>query len=242
MAEYFGNQNNNATDDQGGRSLVWNNATYQCPGSGSFNVQELSCYCYSTAAVNLLLGIYDTSGNLVGEGTAKVAMQADGGSPTWQGHMTEAAVKAAGGSSPCVLTGGTSYYLAVYTDALSSASYVRYDNAGVGIRFVSGGDNLTAMPATLPAYSSASNMAYAIRCGVDPAGGVTLDQEGFRFRNDDGDEAGASWAADQDVGLTAPVDQNKRLRFIVNATGDPGAKAFQLEYKKSTDSQWIKVT
>jgi hypothetical protein len=69
----------------------------------------------------------------------------------------------------------------------------------------------------------------------------TLDQEGFRWRNDDGSETTATWKDSQDTNITAPAGQNMRLRMIVNATLDPAAKDFQLEGKLSTDSNWVKI-
>jgi hypothetical protein len=70
---------------------------------------------------------------------------------------------------------------------------------------------------------------------------ATSEQEGYRFINDDGSESAASFAADQDTGLTAPAGVNKRIRFLINTTGDVSSTQFQLEYKKSTSSTWIKV-
>jgi hypothetical protein len=74
------------------------------------------------------------------------------------------------------------------------------------------------------------------------AAGATLEQEGFRSRNDDGDETTATWDAAQDANIQAPAGTTKRLRFIVNATGDPDATQYQLEGKLSTDSEWTKIT
>jgi hypothetical protein len=70
----------------------------------------------------------------------------------------------------------------------------------------------------------------------------TIEQEGFRFRNDDGNETTANWAASQDNNATAPAEVNLRLRMLINATGNPATAQYQLEYKKSTDSDWIKAT
>jgi hypothetical protein len=78
---------------------------------------------------------------------------------------------------------------------------------------------------------------YFIPLGV----AASLDQEGFRWRNDDGNETTATWNANQDTDISAGAGINKRLRVIVNATGDPAAKDFLLEGKKSTDSDWIKI-
>jgi hypothetical protein len=69
----------------------------------------------------------------------------------------------------------------------------------------------------------------------------TLEQEGFRFRDDDGSESGASWLADQDTNISRDKNLNTRLRVIVNATQDPASTQYQLEYKKSTDSEWLKA-
>lgn len=60
---------------------------------------------------------------------------------------------------------------------------------------------------------------------------ATIEQEGFRWRNDDGDEDGATWAAAQDTDISAPVSENRRLRVLLNATDDPGSTQFQLEYR-----------
>lgn len=60
---------------------------------------------------------------------------------------------------------------------------------------------------------------------------ATLDLEGFRFRNDDGSESAATWKASQDTNITLAADTAARLRLLVNATGDPAGKQFQLEYR-----------
>ncbi|MFI5401309.1 MAG: hypothetical protein ACHQ1G_00005, partial [Planctomycetota bacterium] len=62
------------------------------------------------------------------------------------------------------------------------------------------------------------------------AAAPTIEQEGFRFRADDGSESGASFLAAQDTDITRPKATNTRLRVLANATGDPASKQFQLEY------------
>ncbi len=71
--------------------------------------------------------------------------------------------------------------------------------------------------------------------------GLNLEQEGFRFRADDGDEDAATWLAAQDISITRATLTNTRLRVIVNATGDPGSNQYQLEYRKVGDTDWKKV-
>lgn len=65
--------------------------------------------------------------------------------------------------------------------------------------------------------------------------GATLDQEGFRFRNDDGTEITATWAATQEVDISEAIGVRKRLRILINGDGDVSSQQFRLEVKKNTD-------
>jgi hypothetical protein len=76
---------------------------------------------------------------------------------------------------------------------------------------------------------------------INAASATTLEQEGFRFGNDDGAEAAHTWAAADDTNITAPAAQTRLLNVIVNATGTPGAKTFKLQYRKVGDASWLDV-
>ena len=82
--------------------------------------------------------------------------------------------------------------------------------------------------------------------GFKETSSATIEQEGFRFRNDDGSESTATWKADQDVNITLAATTAFRLRMILNATGDPASIGAQLEcrYKPSGGAfgSWAKVT
>lgn len=75
------------------------------------------------------------------------------------------------------------------------------------------------------------------------AGGVMLEQEGFRWRYDDGDEDGATFSAPQDEHSAASIGIKKRLRTIVNVTGTPSTEEFELQYRRvgSPSEDWRKV-
>jgi hypothetical protein len=73
------------------------------------------------------------------------------------------------------------------------------------------------------------------------AGSTTLTQEGFRFRNDDGSESAATWLAAQDTNITQPLNTNTRLRVLLDASGDPAAGTYQLEWQKVSEGVWRKV-
>ncbi len=74
-------------------------------------------------------------------------------------------------------------------------------------------------------------------------GPATLQQEGYRWRADDGSETGATWLASQDANITRGADVATRLRMLVNATGDPSSSQYQLEWRKvSGPTDWRKVS
>lgn len=72
---------------------------------------------------------------------------------------------------------------------------------------------------------------------------LPVDQEGYRWRNDDGSETTATWIDSQDTNITQPIETNTRLRLLLDAigTGDPDSNQYLLEYKRSTDSTYLPV-
>lgn len=70
---------------------------------------------------------------------------------------------------------------------------------------------------------------------------LTLEQESFRWRADDGSETTATWLDVQDANIIKPITDPKRIRIIVNTTNDAPAKNYRLEYRKGSGS-WRKVT
>lgn len=72
---------------------------------------------------------------------------------------------------------------------------------------------------------------------------VTREQEGFRFRNDDGSESAATWRQSQDTNDTVSKNTNERLRCLGNMTGTAPAEAATLQYKESSDAttEWRAV-
>lgn len=68
------------------------------------------------------------------------------------------------------------------------------------------------------------------------AGGSTIEQEGYRWRSDDGSESAATWLAAQDTNITQPSETNTRLRMLLNTTGDAASTQYRLDYKRSDQS------
>jgi len=65
---------------------------------------------------------------------------------------------------------------------------------------------------------------------------LTSDQEGYRWRDDDGSESAATWLAAQDTNITRAISTNTRLRILTDYTGDPATQQMTLQYRKVGDA------
>lgn len=65
--------------------------------------------------------------------------------------------------------------------------------------------------------------------------GVAWEQEGYRFRNDDGSETTATWRKAQDVVDTVDKNENIRPRVLTDATGNPPTVTRTLQYKRDDE-------
>lgn len=81
----------------------------------------------------------------------------------------------------------------------------------------------------------------SIQLAIAPGSSATLDLEAFRWRDESGNEATPTWAAAQNTNITAASGVNRRLRVLLDATGDPAAAQYKLQYKLSTDTLWDDV-
>lgn len=87
-----------------------------------------------------------------------------------------------------------------------------------------------------------AQLSAGIPFGIQDARAViSYEQEGFRFREDDGSETTATWIAAQDTDISRARNTNTRLRVLVNTTDDTPSNQYQLEYKKSTDGTYKRV-
>lgn len=70
----------------------------------------------------------------------------------------------------------------------------------------------------------------------------TYDQYGYRWRDDDGDEDGASWLASQDTPISRSADVTTRLRIGTDSdVADPPSQALKLQWRKAGDTDWHDV-
>lgn len=76
----------------------------------------------------------------------------------------------------------------------------------------------------------ASDIGDTLLLLVETDTSVELEQFGFRWREDDGSETGATWAAAEDTNITAPAGK-KRARIGVATTGDLDASKLKAEVR-----------
>jgi hypothetical protein len=105
-----------------------------------------------------------------------------------------------------------------------------FNSAGIGVANLADASGFQ--------YSNASFSTCAAVIVAVSSATPTLEQEGFRFRKDDGSESTATWEANQDTNITVAVSIRKRLRMLVNATGDAASKQFKLQYRKQGAASW----
>jgi hypothetical protein len=168
--QYFGQQTGASDDDNGGADQIswyWNE-TFQCPGSGDMVVKEISAYLKVNSGTPVVrLGVYDNAGNLVCEGTGTVTVTGAGYS--WQGHMVATAIT----PNPAVLTGGQYYRIAIFLDGGLGTTGIRYQSGGASgdVRYSTGVDYGSGMPATIGATGTAWTGLWNLRVGVEATGG-----------------------------------------------------------------------
>lgn len=85
--------------------------------------------------------------------------------------------------------------------------------------------------------SDSALMAVAVK----QAASTSLEQEGFRWGVDDGNEAAHTWEAGQDTDISIADTQSRLIRGLVNATGDPSATAYTLRYQKNGSGGYVAV-
>lgn len=124
-----------------------------------------------------------------------------------------------------------------YELAIISSGNISLDYDSVGSTSWKDTTNSFATPTDPTDGSSETNTKYSIYATYS---GV-IEQEGFRWRDDDGSETTATWLATQDTDITRAKSTNTRLRTLLNTKdsgSNPSSQQFKLQYQKNGASAW----
>lgn len=112
----------------------------------------------------------------------------------------------------------------------------------IAINILTGGASTPQNPSAYVMSLAADEWA-AASIALRPGVTVTYEQEGHQFRDDDGSESGATDLGAQDSDIESGKEENRRLRMLSDATGDPPSHAVTLQYRLVGDpaSEWESV-
>lgn len=112
-------------------------------------------------------------------------------------------------------------------------------NSGSDHAFATLGQSTQGATGTITgSYTGGASGTTGLLAAIEPAA-PEYEQEGFRFRNDDGSETAATWAAAQDTNISAAAGI-KRLRMLTDEknVGNPPATRLKMQYRKVGDDGW----
>lgn len=205
----------------------------------------------------------ETGGKNASAGTAAIQYRVDAGSGFSSWALTGSAVTPTGESSAVYVsyyTGSKESDNTTTSQQLGSGSFTAgrykegYSTASIAI--AAGGETeheftfyidsacLDGWVVELRAiYQDGSTVLESYAAGSTPTivvGDYRLEQQGFRFRNDDGSESAATWIAALNTDATLDLDTNYRIRFLVELTQGyrNSGPAMQLYYRKNSGS-WL---
>lgn len=152
------------------------------------------------------------------------------------------------GASITVTTpAGTAFDVSLRAEGTGPVTLTYDINGTTGTRTDSSGSVIASGYPGIGVYNNGAGVGNAVvqYFEVDDLGGAaTVDQQSFRFGADDGSESAHTWLAAQDTNANQQPNTNTLIRFLLQATGAPTAKAFKLQWRRSTEgtNDWKDVT
>jgi len=216
--------------------------------------------------------VFKNEGGARSAGHTFTATKANGYPTIWMQEITGNTPYVSGNSTPVALSTSNPTSSGSYSNSVADEIICCFfpTNSGDGTfsftnSFTSNGDAIasssywtgcvaTRTVSSLGSYSTDAGLTSptswvsggVILVGVrEPSGAATLTQHSFRFFSDDGSESAATAKAAINTNVTLSANDIARLRLLLDATGDPTGKQFQLEYRRKPSGgsfgPWEKV-
>lgn len=102
---------------------------------------------------------------------------------------------------------------------------------------------LTTTGAVAATWTASNNSLHFSQMGIflEQSSSATINQEGFRFGNDDGSETSHTWLAAQDTNAARALDERFLLGVLVDTTGTVGSRTYRLQYRRVGEVTWQDV-
>lgn len=215
-----------------GYSLVTNDAwaiLFPTPANCASISEIVYRNAVSSGSVTSVCCVWHSNGDLVSNGVSNQVV-VTGTTPTYRSYAF---------ATPPTLSPSTNYFFGIITDANTLSTYGKTNEGTATLRKDYLNDYTS--PQALTNNEEVANRTQVWYATYTPTG-ATLTQEGYRWRLDDGDQANATWAAAQDTGITASANTTRRLRMLIDSSGDAPSANYQLEYKEANDANWTTIT
>lgn len=217
---HFYNIGNNGADPRHG--IFGTNST------GTVIVDVFDCLCHTVTAKPFQFESDATVTLTIDRSiTNQSSWDLNGDTPAVTDSTVSATWVTSGGSGDRVFVGSLSGNLDLRL--VDDANNLAQDNHADG-----SGANLTMPSTDMVGTSRPQNTNFDVGA-FEILIALALEQEGFRFRNNDGTEITATWAAAQDVNITTDAGEERRLRILLNSTGDIASNQFKLKVKKASE-------
>ncbi len=209
----------------GGVTVGVNNSMY-------YNALTPTAAQYALCTIAVTASGQYTGATVRGNATDWVCMDANGGT-SWQIEWYN------GGAFTLI---GSAYSTSPATNDIGKITA----NGSAFEGFVNGVSRITGSNGSAPATGSGGLYIYgtsgrADNFEVGDLTSATFEQEGFRFGEDDGNEAAHTWTDAQDTNIITAANTAKLLRMLVNTSADTASSAFTLRQQKNGSGGYTAV-
>lgn len=178
-------------------------------------------------------GSADVGGNAAGtdadgDGAASITLSA---TPATSSHVLAVCMTGLGGASGTITSG--SGFTEVNESVMTSWAVVETETR-------TGSTSTTVDWVDVLATGTGFGGSVLAAVEITEVSSASTDQEGFRFGEDDANEASHTWTGAQDTNITA-VAGAKLLRVLVDATDDPASAAYTLRAQKNGSGGYAAV-
>ncbi|MCE5292906.1 MAG: hypothetical protein LLG14_27235 [Nocardiaceae bacterium] len=197
-------------------------------GAFSMEFYRVEVFDYTSDTGSAAVGGTATGTDADGDGAASITLSS---TPATSSHVLAACMTGLGGASGTITSG--SGFTEVNESVMTSWAVVETETR-------TGSTSTTVDWVDVLATGTGFGGSVLAAVEITEVSSASTDQEGFRFGEDDANEASHTWTDAQDTNITA-VAGSKLFRALVDATGDPANAAYTLRAQKNGSGGYTAV-